>query len=216
MTRRPPSWALLAATGCVAVFAAMAMAATGPAPAFDQTIESHVHAWVVHHHPWPTICRVAGTVSQPFVLRLLALMGAALLIARGRRKAAVWLLATMTATGIAGVLLKIGFSRQRPVWADPIQVIGGYSFPSGHAINAAAGAGCVLVLLTLAQARSAAARRSITAVRAGAVLAAFAIGADRVLLGVHYVTDVVAGWAAGALVVLVFWAVFPLKREVGP
>ena len=86
-------------------------------------------------------------------------------------------------------LIKVVVDRPRPATLHLVPVASA-SFPSQHAAQAAA----VLPALVLALAHG----RLRTALLAVAVPLAIAIGLSRVYLGVHYPTDVLAGWALGA------------------
>ncbi|CAM3208548.1 MULTISPECIES: phosphatase PAP2 family protein [Sphingomonas] len=133
---------------------------------------------------------------------ILAVAGAAmLLLARGW-----WLLALATvASGISGgavvTWVKHMVSRPRPDlvphWVD----VHNASFPSGHA------AGSAMVYLTLAALATQLTghRRARHAIVAIAVLLVGAIGASRVYLGVHWPSDVAAGWCFGTLWALGWW-----------
>jgi undecaprenyl-diphosphatase len=83
-------------------------------------------------------------------------------------------------------------ARPRPTLLNPVDHGAGYSFPSGHAAGAAAVYGALVVLVLPRAARWA--RALLLA--AGALLIC-AVAASRVLLGVHYPSDVAAGAALG-------------------
>jgi len=91
--------------------------------------------------------------------------------------------------------LKLLFSRERPSW-EHFTIVTDFSFPSGHAMNAAAFYGYIAICLL----QSRFPYRKMTAVIFLSVI--FLIGISRIYLGVHFPTDVVAGWAAGGV-----WAV---------
>ncbi len=115
---------------------------------------------------------------------------------RGLGYRALWALATLAvAWGLAN-LVKIAVERARPVVNDTVAQVPGYSFPSGHTANATAAAAVTVVLLW--PLLSAAGRR--VAVPAAVTLVAVT-GADRVLLGAHYPSDVLGGVLLGAAVV---------------
>ncbi len=95
----------------------------------------------------------------------------------------------MAVGGILGVLLKLLVDRARPAFPEPVAHASGYSFPSGHALNSMLGVG-VLLLVFLPVLRG---TGRIIAYVAGAAVVLLT-GYDRVALGVHYVSDVLAGW----------------------
>jgi len=112
---------------------------------------------------------------------------------RGRGTRAAWAFVTMMISWNVALDLKYVVQRARPVIADAVSHAPGYSFPSGHAANAAA-AGTVLVLLLWPLLSSA---KSRYAVLAAAALVIVLTAADRVFLGVHYPSDVVGGVLLG-------------------
>ena len=110
-----------------------------------------------------------------------------------RRNAAVGILACMLGAVVLDNGLKLGFHRARPVGffiPDPRT----YSFPSGHALFAACFYGALATVLAV-ELRSVAARRALWA---GAMVAILCIGWSRINLGVHYPSDVLGGYLAGA------------------
>ena len=132
-----------------------------------------------------TIMQFASTVGGTGG-RLLLLGGAlALLLWSGRRRAAVWLAATMAGGTLLNLLLKQIFSAPRPDLLPHLDIVHSYSFPSGHA------AGNMMFFGALAML----AGRWPAYAAAGAVIAL--IGVSRVWLGVHWPSDVLAGWIEG-------------------
>ena len=105
--------------------------------------------------------------------------------------------------------LKIVISRARPDLLDPIVVERGFSFPSGHALLSMVAYGVLAVLISRSRLPTVTRR----AIEAGLGVLIFLIGLSRIWLGVHYPTDVLAGWTAGAVVVLVY---AQLTRSVSP
>ena len=104
---------------------------------------------------------------------------------------------------------KLLIGRARPDLLDPIVVERGFSFPSGHALLSMVAYGVLAVLVGRSR-LPIGARRAITAALG---ILIFLIGVSRVWLGVHYPTDVLAGWTAGAVIVLVYAR---LSRSVSP
>jgi undecaprenyl-diphosphatase len=101
-------------------------------------------------------------------------------------------LATFAGSAIAVALFKAWFDRPRPDLGSAVALPSSASFPSGHATAGIAtlGAAAILVAERLPSPRA-------RAWLWGLVLVAVAIGLSRVVLNVHYVTDVVAGWCFG-------------------
>ena len=115
-----------------------------------------------------------------------------------------WALATVLAAWGVSNLLKELVQRARPVLDQPVESAGGFSFPSGHAANTAA-MSTTLVVLAWPSLRSRALR---VAAVTGAVVLTVLTAADRVLLGVHYPSDVMAGILFGVGFVLASYLAF--------
>ena len=125
------------------------------------------------------------------VLGALAVLVVAIFLRGGRRREA-WLFAIVMAGGeILDQVLKFGFHRARPQPFFGILAPTSYSFPSGHAMMSACFFGMLAWLLTAREPR----RGARIAVWIAAALLAGLIGFSRVYLGVHYATDVIAGYA---------------------
>lgn len=101
---------------------------------------------------------------------------------------------------LAVEIIKSTVARERPDILEPILVEHGFSFPSGHASLSMVAYGILAVLVS----RSLLPRGTQQAVFGVVVALVFLIGLSRVWLGVHYPSDVIAGWVAGATVVLVY------------
>lgn len=115
------------------------------------------------------------------------LLGLALVIRRRFAEATFAIVAT-AGSGLLNVATKQGFGRERPALWESIAPETTYSFPSGHAMGSATLA-CVLVLLSW--------RTSWRwIVLASGTLFTMTVGASRVYLGVHYPSDILAGWLA--------------------
>src|SRR5580698_1733173 len=102
---------------------------------------------------------------------------------------------------VVSVLLKYVFQRSRPEIVPHVAYAAGASFPSGHSMMSA------LTYLTLAAllARSQERKRLKAFFFLLAVLITSMVGASRVYLGVHWPTDVLAGWMAGAIWAMLCW-----------
>jgi YegS/Rv2252/BmrU family lipid kinase len=145
-----------------------------------------------NRHEWVEgTARFVAAVTRTEPMLLYALAIALWLVVKGFRRTALWMLVAALGSVLTTTALKVVFSRERPAYAHLELTDGG--FPSGHSTNAAAAAGVVIVLAALFVRRRNQ-RRAITVL---AVLFALAIGLDRLLLGVHGLTDVHAGFAVG-------------------
>jgi undecaprenyl-diphosphatase len=113
------------------------------------------------------------------------------------------LLLTLTIAGghALSYLLKEVYHRERPDVVPHLTYVNSHSFPSGHSLSSS------VIYLTMAAllAQSAPRRRDKIYVMAVAFGLTFLIGASRVFLGVHYPTDVLAGWSAGTAWALACW-----------
>jgi undecaprenyl-diphosphatase len=111
------------------------------------------------------------------------------------RKPRLALLVAACGAGTALVIhfLKLAFERGRPSIVTALQPASGLSFPSGHAMISVA----LYLTLGVLIAGSLEHRRLRVYVVGGAALLAVLIGSSRVYLGVHYPTDVLAGWTVG-------------------
>ena len=114
------------------------------------------------------------------------------LAAAGRRHGAVLLVVAALGGEVLDQILKLSFHRGRPAPYFGYALPSTYSFPSGHAMVSACFFGVLAAVLT-AGVRSRAARVAVWAVAAGLVLL---IGLSRIYLGVHYPSDVAAGYCA--------------------
>jgi membrane-associated phospholipid phosphatase len=196
----PSTPAGLALTGCVVVAAVLAwtfggltqdvLAAEGIA-----RLDPGAHACAVAHRtPWLTVimANVTWLGSNWLLLPILA-AATIVLLRRGNRSAvlAVW-------TGYLGaivlyILAKPLVHRPRPPAADLIGHASGRSFPSGHATQALAAWGVLAVVLLAGRSRTA---RTVTLTAATVVV--LLVGASRIYLGAHWLTDVLAGYALTA------------------
>lgn len=131
------------------------------------------------------------TVLGPWPLRLAVVSAAFILARRGRPRSAGWAAATVLSGGLVGGLLKALVGRDRPEPEVALAVAGGAAYPSGHALTAALAAGVGAVLLvTVVRPRVAVLLPALV----GLALVAVAVGCTRVVLDVHWASDVFGGW----------------------
>lgn len=142
-----------------------------------------------------------GSVS---VLTVLTLLAVGYLLLERRSGAAVFvLIATIGGTALSEGLKSL-FARERPDVVPPLATFSNASYPGGHSMLS------TVVYLTLAVVLA----ETLSRRRTKIYLLAFLIGVSRVVIGVHYPTDVLAGWAAGTAWAPLCWlAAVRLKRR---
>jgi undecaprenyl-diphosphatase len=136
---------------------------------------------------------LSGVGSTVVLTLVVALAAGYLVLVRRRTTAALVVVSSLSGAWLVGVM-KGAFGRVRPDSQFAELVVHGLSYPSGHATMSAA----VFLTLGALLANTRARRRERAYVLAGAVLLATLVGASRVALGVHWLTDVLGGWAFGS------------------
>jgi undecaprenyl-diphosphatase len=145
------------------------------------------------------------------VLGILLFVVTSFLFLTGKRDAA-WVMLVAVVGGVAlNSLLKLGFDRPRPDLVAPTARIFTPSFPSGHAALSAITYLTVAALLS----RTTESRRLRLYVMGLAIALTFMIGVSRIYLGVHYPTDVLAGWCIGAAWALICWVAMTRLQQAG-
>ncbi|SNS41403.1 phosphatase PAP2 family protein [Rhodococcoides kyotonense] len=160
-------------------------------------MDSEVLRWMVEHRvPWLTdVFWVITTIGNTFAMSVLATITTVALALKGRRTDAVMVAVSML-TGYALMnLLKLYFSRDRPLIPDRLVEITSHSFPSGHAMMSAILATTVTALMW----RSTVSWLRNPVVLALPAVASLLIGFSRIYLGAHWTTDVLAGWLFGVI-----------------
>ena len=174
--------------------------------------DARVGLWVVAHtpHALERVANVMTKLGGAWSLVTLTALGAGLLLHRGRRLDATFLVGGLALVSLVTNGLKIAFRRPRPAIGYLTPVSHTASFPSGHT----SGSLVVFVLLAVLLAT-----RHRNAVIAGAVLLAATVGVTRVVVEAHWTTDVLAGYCLGAAVVAAVLIVLDglrLVPSVGP
>ena len=186
---------LLAAAGCLWIFGRLAedVVSNDSQVSIDQTVATVIHGLMTP--ALTTFFLVVTALGSMEAIALVSLVGAVVFGAWRR-----WLLFGTWVIAAGGsvmfiLLLKALFARPRPYFEQPLLLETYYSFPSGHAMEA------VVLYGTLAYFAVLALRtwRARAAVVFGTSLLVLLIGFSRMYLGVHYFSDVVAGYAAGGM-----------------
>jgi undecaprenyl-diphosphatase len=137
------------------------------------------------------------------VLGLITAITAGFLVLDHKKHMAVFACASVTGGLIVSALLKDLFQRPRPELVPHIAYASNTSFPSGHSMMSAVTYLTLGALLARAHER----KRLKAYFLLLAALLSFLVGVSRVYLGVHWPTDVLAGWTAGAVWALLCWLV---------
>jgi len=137
------------------------------------------------------------------VLALVTLITGGFLLLDGKRHLAIFVYGSVASGALAGAILKSLFQRPRPDLVPYATIVSNTSFPSGHSMLSA------VTYLTLGAmlARSQQRKRLKAYFLLVAALLTFLVGVSRVYLGVHWPTDVLAGWTAGASWAILCWLV---------
>jgi undecaprenyl-diphosphatase len=158
----------------------------------DSSLRSFAY---LHSSPALTVfMRGISALGSSVVLVLFSVFLIAYFWRAWRLRAAFWLAITMVGAFTLNTMLKNFFERPRPV-PFHIHNPASYSFPSGHALLSFCFYFVAAGLLT-ARMRN---RNAQAALWTGAALVIIAIGASRIYLGVHYPSDVLAGYAAASI-----------------
>ncbi len=145
--------------------------------------------------------RDVTALGGPTVLTFLTLAIGGFLILDGKRRTAFFLWGAVASGTVIGALLKDVYQRPRPDIVPHSMYASGASFPSGHSMMSAVTYLTIGALL----ARSQTHRRLKSYFLVLSVLMTVSIGISRVYLGVHWPTDVLAGWTAGSVWALLCW-----------
>ena len=137
--------------------------------------------------------RAMTLIGDPPVLGAISIVVAVILALRRQGRWAIYLLLTVGTGGLVNWLLKLWFARERPDLEEALRHASGYSFPSGHSM----GAMLVFAAIGWLSIRILPKWREGSGMIALVTTIILAIGASRLYLGVHWLSDVVAGFAAG-------------------
>ncbi len=135
------------------------------------------------------------------VLTLVTVIATGYLIAARKYRTALFLFAASVSGAMLGTWLKQWLGRPRPEIVPHLVEVSSLSFPSGHAMNSA----IIYLTIALILTRTVSERRVRLYLRGLAIALTAMIGVSRVFLGVHYPSDVLAGWLVGAAWATLCW-----------
>ena len=201
LRRRSSLELALAAGGVLLVIGLAVLVSADLTDAFDASVIGLVRAPELTGllSPLRWITELGSTTAVTAVAILTAALGLLLGTWRGGLAGAI----AIALASLGNTAFKVGVARARPDLLEPVIVEHGFSFPSGHSMLGMTAYGVMAVVVS----RSALPRAVRRAILVALGVLVGLIGLSRIWLGVHYPTDVLAGWSAGAVVVLVYAAV---------
>jgi membrane-associated phospholipid phosphatase len=161
----------------------------------DTGLDDRLARWLHAHatDPLTTFFKGVTELGNGIVLAGVAAIAAYLLARRRLYADALLMVLAYCGAEVLSYALKLGFRRDRPFFTDPLATEKTYSFPSGHATVSLATYGALAFVLT----RRVSGRRTRFVILGAAVLLVSLIGFSRLYLGVHFLSDVIAGFSAG-------------------
>jgi membrane-associated phospholipid phosphatase len=182
---------LLILTGSAWVFGAVAEDVVEG----DTHVDTRLANWLHDHASpgWTSFFERVTWLGNVPVLVAVTAAAAAVLAWKRRRTELLRLILAVVGAEILTLGLKLGFHRERPFFSDPLASETSYSFPSGHASVSLAVYGTIAFIA----ARNLANVRARLAVLVAAGILILLIGISRLYLGVHFLTDVIAGFSLG-------------------
>jgi undecaprenyl-diphosphatase len=211
LERHEISWLLIGLGGCILLLGFVALAGEvmeGGTLAFDRKILLAFRRPDDPSKPlgpaWVTSALLDLTaLGGPTVIALVVLAVIGFLVLQTRYWTAFFIFMTAVTGEIVSVAMKSLFSRPRPEMAPHLREAFSSSFPSGHAMQSA------IIYLTLGAMLMRITQGRLTKIYCCtvAMLLTFLVGLSRIWLGVHYPTDVIAGWIVGLFWASVCWLV---------
>jgi len=164
----------------------------GDTQKFDEFVRNAVHRHAAPEITW--LMQGFSFLGSVAVVTTLCVLAIAVFLYLRQARTAALLAITMVGMAVLDITLKLAFHRPRPVgYFGPTPIT--YSFPSGHAM----GSVCFYGVLAAILAARASGRVAKWCIWVGAALLIGMIGFSRIYLGVHYPSDVIAGYCAGAV-----------------
>jgi membrane-associated phospholipid phosphatase len=216
-TRAPSRRALAAAAGCAVLLALLGWAVVADSAVLldvDRAVRDALYAGDDRSWWLESVLQVVTAPGSSAVRGVVYLPVLVWLVLRRAWWTAAWVLTAIALVGPLTTVLKELIGRQRPQFTDGGARLESLSFPSGHSSGVATSVAVALVLAWPLLAPPA--RRAWLAV--GVALVAL-VGLSRMWLGVHYLSDVLGGWAFGlawTLLVAVAFGALPGGRAALP
>ena len=180
----------------------------GPLVDVDTVAANHLHGLVRHSPVAVDVFQVVSFLGKPVWFYAMCIPVGVVLLLRRRVHLTAYLWATAGLAGVIDTAVKVAVDRDRPSIEEPVATAFGQSFPSGHAMSSTVVYGALLLIFLPVVPR---ARRPVAVV--ATVVLVLAIGFTRLALGVHYISDVLGGFALGLAWLLASTAAFEIWRE---
>ena len=211
-TSRPVTWAIIAVLAvALAILTGAVAAGWAPLEATDARVVLAADTAMAIRAGAVTVAIAVTDVGSPVAVDVFTAVAVVVLLLRHRGREALYVvLVRVVALGVE-TALKNTLARPRPD-VHPLTTAAGFSFPSGHTTGTTAL--CVSLLVVLYPVLH---RRGRAVAVVAAVALSVAVAASRVLLGVHFPSDVIGGLLAGSLVALTAAALLlPSRPEAVP
>jgi undecaprenyl-diphosphatase len=189
----------------------------GPVTRIDHGAAQRLYRAAAGHPALIDALKIISLLGKPLWLGIAIAIGAAYAAWHGRVRLALYLAVTAIGGGLVDSAVKVLVNRPRPAIEDPLVHAFGKGFPSGHAMSSTVTYGALLlVFLPILS------RRARIAAFAATIVLLLLIGLSRLLLGVHFISDVIAGyvlglaWLIGSTAAFSIWRTEEGKEPVHP
>ncbi len=170
---------------------------------FDKAI---LHLLRDHSRQWlDSIMLFVTSLGGPVFVLLVTAVLAGLLVWQRRKRLAEMVVLVAGGTAFMNFALKLAFHRDRPALWETLAVLDSYSFPSGHAMSSSALALSVVIVYWRTKWRW-------WSIGVGGLYAGL-IGFTRVYLGVHFPSDIIAGWCVSLIWTIIVIETFQYRKR---
>ena len=173
----------------------------------DERVADWLHGRATE--PFTDVFRAITTFGNFATLIVVVVIAVTVLWRRGERTDALFVAVAFLGAQVLSSGMKLGFRRERPFFPDPLATESTFSFPSGHALVSLAVYGSIALVV----ARRLPKRRDRILLLAATGLLVLAIGFSRLYLGVHFLSDVLAGYAAGIAWLALLYVVIEVRSR---
>jgi undecaprenyl-diphosphatase len=189
----------------------------GPLTGLDERTARWLHDRVVDREPLVSAMRTVSFFGSTVFLFTAVTAAVLWLLRRRERRLSLFLAVVCAGGGLINIAVKAAVGRPRPELDEPVATALGKSFPSGHSMSSLVCFGALLVVFLPFVPR--AWRRATVAV---SVVLILAIGLSRMVLGVHFLSDVLGGfvlgtaWLLGSVALFETWRIERGRRPTRP